>query len=212
MDAALALVTEGGLPALSLREAARRAGVSPAAPYHHFPSREALVAALAVEGFEGMRVAMEGEVACAGEDPIARFMATGRGYVKYAIASPASFRIMFGIARLCDVSQFPEIAAASEPVGALLMDGVARLVQLPGMPPLAQEQLGLLAWSSVHGAAWLAIDRTLKPRMESDVAERDALANVETFGALLRGLTSRPSPLAPDRGATSELERCQSVK
>jgi AcrR family transcriptional regulator len=196
MDAALALVAEGGLPALSLREAARRAGVSPAAPYHHFPSREALVAALARDGFEGMRIAMERELAEAGDDPIERLLASGRGYVTYAIAHPASFQIMFGAARLCDLSQFPDVTAASEPVGSILMESVARVSRLPGMPAIDLAKLGLFAWSSVHGASWLVLDGALKPEMTSGIALRDALANVESFGVILRALTKRGAQAA----------------
>jgi AcrR family transcriptional regulator len=212
MDAALALVAEGGLPALSLREAARRAGVSPAAPYHHFPSREALVAALAMEGFEGMRLAMERELATAGEDPIDRLLASGRGYVTYAIASPASFQIMFGAGRLCDLSQFPEVVAASEPVGAILMESVATVSQLPGMPEVDLAKLGLFAWSSVHGASWLVLDGALKPEMTSGVALQDALANVETFGVMLRALTSRAGAGRGRGEDTKDTRRRQSVK
>jgi AcrR family transcriptional regulator len=196
MDAALALVAEGGLPALSLREAARRAGVSPAAPYHHFPSREALVAALARDGFEGKRIAMERELAEAGDDPIERLLASGRGYVTYAIAHPASFQIMFGAARLCDLSQFPDVTAASEPVGSILMESVARVSRLPGMPAIDLAKLGLFAWSSVHGASWLVLDGALKPEMTSGIALRDALANVESFGVILRALTKRGAQAA----------------
>lgn len=212
MDAALALVAEGGLPALSLREAARRAGVSPAAPYHHFPSREALVAALARDGFEGMRIAMERELAKAGDDPIERLLASGRGYVTYAIAHPASFQIMFGAARLCDLSSFPDVVAASEPVGSMLMESVARVSQLPGMPPIDLAKLGLFAWSSVHGASWLVLDGALKPEMTSGVALDDALANVETFGVMLRALASRANETPADTTEKPRAKRRQSVK
>src|SRR3954471_12975444 len=94
LDTALKMVKEAGPGALSLRELARRAGVSHAAPYRHFASREALIGALAVEGFRGLGAEMQ---ACAGDerDPMRRFRALGVAYVRYAVAHPGHFKVMF---------------------------------------------------------------------------------------------------------------------
>ncbi len=188
LDAALAIVAEGGLPALSLREAARRAGVSPAAPYHHFSDRDAMVAELVVEGFTGMRASMERELAIASEDRVDRFMASGRGYVNYAMAHPASFQIMFGAGRVCDISRFPAIVEASTPVAAILFEGVGGLFPLPGLDHLDVPRLGLFAWSLVHGISGLVLDGAVKPAMSSGVGQVDALGMVATFGEIIRAL------------------------
>src|SRR4051794_22103421 len=110
LDAALGIVEKAGPGALSLRELARRAGVSHAAPYRHFPSREALLGALAVEGFRGLGAEMQ---ACAGDerDPLPRFRALGLAYVRYAVAHPGHFKVMFS-SDLHDAGETPELEEA----------------------------------------------------------------------------------------------------
>src|SRR5436190_10261366 len=79
-----------GIGALSLREAARRAGVSHAAPYRHFPDREALLAALAAEGYAMLGSAQREAAAVHG------LRGMGEAYVHFALAHPQRFRLMFG--------------------------------------------------------------------------------------------------------------------
>ncbi|WP_246230209.1 TetR/AcrR family transcriptional regulator [Bradyrhizobium cytisi] len=93
IDAALQLAAEGA--EVSVREAARRAAVSPAAPFRHFPNRDALMAAVAGEAQRRFRVEIEAalrEVPSA--DPLARFRAFGIAYVRWAIRNPAHFEII----------------------------------------------------------------------------------------------------------------------
>src|SRR5205809_439421 len=95
IDASLALVEEEGIGALSLREVARKAGVTHNAPYHHFPDRGALLAAIAEEGFGRLAQETAAARAAVPDDPLARLTACGQAYVRFAIASPAHFRVMF---------------------------------------------------------------------------------------------------------------------
>src|SRR6202045_4013435 len=95
VDAALALVEEGGVEAVSVREAARRAGVSPGAPFRHFPSRAALMTAVAEEAQRRFRAEIEvalSEVPAG--DPLARFRALGMAYLRWAMRNPAHFEII----------------------------------------------------------------------------------------------------------------------
>jgi AcrR family transcriptional regulator len=158
MDAALATVAEGGVASLSLREAARRAGVSSAAPYHHFASVDALVGALCEEGFAGLAEAMREGIARAGDDPRARMMEMGKGYVRYAVAHPAHFRMMFTMAPPDDMMQ----AAGDGSSGFELMLGGIQSLQAAGLAPGGSAApLALMAWASVHGLASLLIDGPL---------------------------------------------------
>ena len=84
-----------GLAALSLRGVARAAGVSPAAPYHHFPDKQTLLNAVAAEGFDALTSAMEKRMATK-TGLNARVDASGVGYVTLAVENPALFRLMFG--------------------------------------------------------------------------------------------------------------------
>ena len=93
--AARTILEKQGLAALSLRGAARGAGVSPAAPYHHFPDKHALLDAVAAQGFDALTSAMEKRMAKQ-KSPSARLDASGVGYVVFALENPALFRLMFG--------------------------------------------------------------------------------------------------------------------
>jgi AcrR family transcriptional regulator len=95
IDAALQLVGEGGPDAVSVREAARRAGVSPAAPFRHFPSRDALMNAVAEEAQRRFRAEIEAALAEApAGDPLGRFRCLGLAYLRWAMKNPTHFEII----------------------------------------------------------------------------------------------------------------------
>src|SRR5258708_11810304 len=94
-EAALGLVEEGGVEAVSVREAARRAGVSPGAPFRHFPSRDALLTAVAVEAQRRFRVEIDAALSTApADDPLARLRCIGLAYLRWAMRNPAHFEII----------------------------------------------------------------------------------------------------------------------
>src|SRR5438045_1674636 len=89
IEAALELVGEGGAEAVSVREAARRAGVSPGAPFRHFPSRDALMTAVAEEAQRRFRAEIEAALSEApAGDPLARFRCLGLAYLRWALSNP----------------------------------------------------------------------------------------------------------------------------
>jgi AcrR family transcriptional regulator len=95
IDAALQLVGEGGPEAVSVREAARRAGVSPGAPFRHFPSRDALMQAVAEEAQRRFRAEIEAALAAAAPgDPLGRFRCLGLAYLRWAMRNPTHFEII----------------------------------------------------------------------------------------------------------------------
>ena len=150
VEAGLAILAEGGDPAaLSLREAARRAGVSAMAPYRHFPDKEALLAAVAEVGFERLAAALG--AADAGADGLAALVAQGHAYVGFALAEPALFRLMFGptFAKADPSAKEGESATAF----AVLAERVAALAS-----PAEREFVALHCWAVVHGLASLALD------------------------------------------------------
>ena len=127
-----------GIAGLSLRDVARRAGVSHNAPYRHFPDRDALLAALAAEGFQLLAEAMR--------DHSGREM--GEAYVRFALEHPQRFRLMFG--GVIAFSKYPELRAAADGAYQSL---VAAFKDLP-RPDLAAAG----AWSLVHGLSHLLLD------------------------------------------------------
>jgi AcrR family transcriptional regulator len=95
IDAALQLVGESGAEAVSVREVARRAGVSPGAPFRHFPSRDALMQAVAEEAQRRFRAEIEAALATAAPgDPLGRFRCLGLAYLRWAMRNPTHFEII----------------------------------------------------------------------------------------------------------------------
>jgi AcrR family transcriptional regulator len=154
LDAVAELVLEGGggPEAVSLRECARRAGVSHSAAAPHFGDKRGLLTAFAAEGSERLRAAMEAEVAAEPDpSPAARLAATGRGYLAFAAANPGHFRIMFR-ADLLDADD-AALRVAREASFAPLLRAMRALH--PGAPDAALRDRLALAWSAVHGLATL---------------------------------------------------------
>ncbi|HTJ42120.1 MAG TPA: helix-turn-helix domain-containing protein, partial [Kofleriaceae bacterium] len=94
--AALQLIAEKGVEGFTLRDAAKKAGVSVAAPYRHFTDRDDLLAAVAADCMQRLGDAMDRALEAAGDvDPLSAFRATGIAYVRFAVEHPAHFRVMY---------------------------------------------------------------------------------------------------------------------
>ena len=133
LSAAWKMVEKEGIAGLSLREAARRAGVSHNAPYRHFADRDALLQALVEEGFAQLHKALE--------DRTGREL--GEAYIAFALERPERFRLMFSGAR----PDAELLARFAHSFGALGADATAA---------------GAAAWSLVHGLAWLMLEGQLE--------------------------------------------------
>jgi AcrR family transcriptional regulator len=195
LDAALALFAERGTLDFTLRELARAAGVTHNAPYRHFADKTALLAALAKEGF--VMLAEESDRACAPlaklrgpRDPRAWIEALGTAYVRFAVAHPTHFRLMF-THPLTDAKRAdPELELAARASFALLRDAVA---DASGelRAGLAERDVTLAAWALVHGLATLLVNGQI-PEEEARIDE-DArrLARLFFDGALARPRAAR---------------------
>jgi AcrR family transcriptional regulator len=100
LDAAVALIGEVGPRAFTLREVARRAGVSHNAPYRHFAGKDELLVAVAEEGFDRLTAVMQKTLA-RGKSPRERLQLCGCGYVSFALRWPQHFLVMFDLPQLC---------------------------------------------------------------------------------------------------------------
>jgi AcrR family transcriptional regulator len=164
IDAAVELIEESGVPALTLREVARRVGVTHAAPQRHFADRAALVAAVAEQGFRGLRAHIEALRAGApGRDAAQRLRALGVAYIEYGLAHPAHLRVMFS-PEVADKSRHPELAAAAQQVHATLVDQIVAGQRAGAIASGDPDQLSFAAWSMVHGCAVLLVDGQAKGR------------------------------------------------
>jgi AcrR family transcriptional regulator len=185
LDAALALVEREGADALTLRAAARRAGVSQAAPYRHFRDKEALMAAVAEEGFRAMTVAMRGAAASHAGDPLGGFRACGLAYIEFALSHRAHFRVMFGRVA-ADRSAHPGLMEAAGEAFGLLVGAIRDCQEAGVVRDGDPEELALCAWSATHGLSALAVDGQLAKR----ATRFDQLAQAVT-GNVFLGLGPR---------------------
>ena len=173
LDEAVASLRESGPSALSLRNLARRVGVSHAAPAHHFGDKRGLLTAVAAEGYRRLAGSLG-----AAYEATRDFAEVGVAYVRFAVEERSYFEVMFR-PDLYDPAD-PDLVAARSALGAAL-SGPAALV--PAAPPEA----GIAAWSLVHGLATLGLAGNLPPEIEGDLP------------AAARRVTSHlfPAPAAP---------------
>jgi AcrR family transcriptional regulator len=164
LRAAERILERDGIQGLTLRAAARDAGVSHAAPKNHFGDLRGLLSELAAVGFERFRAAMEAKLRD-GDAPAARMDSIGLGYVTFARAHPGLFLLMFRSERL-DFTR-PALRAASDAAFAVLADTVAerRQESMAATLTLPQAAHMAAAWSLVHGFAMLLIDGRLQRLM-----------------------------------------------
>jgi AcrR family transcriptional regulator len=162
LRAAMELLEEGGTTALSLRAVARRAGVSPAAPYRHYADRDALISAVAAVGYRELAEHLAAaHPAPSTADDLA---AVAVAYVKFALQRPALFRVMFS--EPCDRDNIERVAATnaiSDYVGAIVRHS------FPGSNP---EALATAVWALVHGLAFLHLDGKLDSSTPDVVSDR----------------------------------------
>ncbi|MEW2352231.1 TetR/AcrR family transcriptional regulator [Spirillospora sp. NPDC029432] len=148
IDAAVEAIADSGAATWSLRELARRAGVSHAAPAHHFGDKAGLLTAVAAEGYALFADAL----AAAGDD----FLEVGTAYVRFATEHRGYFEVMFrpALYRADD----PEVAAGRAAASAILARGARTVVGDPGRAPMME----IAAWSIVHGFAELWLSGALR--------------------------------------------------
>ena len=190
LDAARALAAGGGVEALTLREVARQAGVSAAAPYHHFSDKNDLLRAVATEAFEVLEQAMAAASAAV-SDPVERLEKIGAAYTAFAFAHPAEFRFMFRH-ELCSPPGVPDpLEQAGTAAYQVLLAAVAAAQasgQLRSASPEAElPMLGLTLWSAVHGLSTLLLESPMSKTSTPESAQHLARS---VIGNVLRGVLS----------------------
>jgi AcrR family transcriptional regulator len=156
LEAAVQAIDEVGPAALSLRDLARRAGVSHAAPAHHFGDKAGLLTAVAADGFRRLAATLGETYRATGS-----FLEVGVAYVRFAVTHRAHFEVMFR----------PELYRADDPALVQARDA-ARSLLYPQAAAAAGGGGGLgaavAAWSLVHGFATLWLNRNLPPQLGDD--------------------------------------------
>lgn len=184
IDAATRLIRTKGAAHVSLRAIAREAGVSHAAPYHHFEDREALLAEVATAGFEGLGAALrEGARASSGSDSLSRLQGAGVAYVRFAVENPAVYRLMFG-GLLSDRKRHPRLEAATNAAFETLLELLYADGGTPTSAPV--NPVALATWSTVHGLGSLMIEGLLTQETEAMPMEELTRAVTTVLGRGLR--------------------------
>jgi len=168
LEAAIRLIAEVGPTAFTLREVARRAGVSHNAPYRHFQDKDALMAAVATQGFQELTEAML-EASDRASSTRDRLKQAGLGYITFALRRPEHFTVMFEAPR--SKSDHPDAAAAGEKAFGTLLAFVKSCQDEGAFPAGDTLPFALLAWTMVHGIAKLAITGRLPFRSKAEILE-----------------------------------------
>jgi AcrR family transcriptional regulator len=156
LEEAAEAIREGGVGGLSLRDLARRAGVSHGAPARHFPDKAALLTALATDALERFQAVLLGGVAEAGDSALDRHRAIGIGYVRFAIEHPAYFRLMTG--RRDFFEPDAEFDAAYQRLYETIREATVAAQQEGWAANRDPDDLLIASWSVVHGFAMLWVE------------------------------------------------------
>jgi AcrR family transcriptional regulator len=155
LQAALDLIGQKGAAGFTFADAARMAGVSPAAPYRHFRDRDALLSSIAQRGFEQFEAALTEAWDDGRPDTVSAFERVGKAYLDFAREQPAFYSAMFESGVPVDMN--PTLMAASERAFAIIRAAAERLAALapPGVPRPPALMMALHIWSMSHGVASL---------------------------------------------------------
>ena len=192
VEAALELAEAGGAEAVSLREAARRAGVSPGAPFRHFPSRDALMAAVAAEAQRRFRAEIDAALAEApAHDPLARFRALGLAYLRWAMRNPAHFEIISS-GRYFDHDSAAGLSRDNAELIGLAEATLAEAFASGQLNSPDLKRVQVAGRALVYGFARMNIDGHF-PRWGIAEGEAEATAEV-VLDLFIEGIARRPRP------------------
>ncbi len=203
LEAVERAVADCGVTGVSLRDVARRAGVSHGAPAHHFGNKAGLLTAFATAGYRLLAESVLAEVAESGAaDGADELAAIGRGYVRFAVGHPSHFEVMFRLDALNPDN--PEFVAASEAAYGLLTATIERCRGAGRLHGRSPEVVAVSAWSVAHGLSALWLSGRLSQRIGEQDPQRLAAAVSELFvGAVLSPpgrvageAANKPSPRA----------------
>ena len=196
IEAALDLIAEKGPVGFTVAEAARSAGVSPAAPYRHFRDRDELIADVARRGFELFEVELERAWNSGLPDPISAFNRVGKAYLAFARGEPAYYAAMFEAG--LPLHAYPDLIKAGERAFAVLRRAAETLAaRLPAAHRPPALMVGLHVWSLSHGIASLfargdAARRQL-PMSAEDLLEAGVLVYLRGLGIWRDGNPAPPT-------------------
>jgi AcrR family transcriptional regulator len=178
VEQAVQTIQKQGVEALTLRGVGASLRVSRTALYRHFSDKGALLAAVATEGFRTFCAALLGAWEDAGRGRPG-FEAMGYAYVRFAVANPAHYRVMFG-GFLDKAAADPQLLTEASAAFQVLVNSVVELQRLGIIRRDDPERLSRYIWAVVHGIAMLAIDGQLPPHQSADDLAALAIERLRT--------------------------------
>jgi AcrR family transcriptional regulator len=164
LDEALQMIQHDGVEGLTLRAIGLRLGVSRTALYRHFADKRALLSVVATEGFRMLR---ERLVEAWGSGGVRGFNATGVAYIRFAMANPSHYRVMFG-GFVDDAPRDEELTREATAAFQTLVDSIVALQKEGAVRKDDPLQLARFIWAAVHGISMLIIDSQL-PHQQSQI-------------------------------------------
>lgn len=171
IDAATRQLDAGGPQGVTLRGAAREAGVSQTAPYRHFPDKRAMLAALAEEGFRGMARVTARAAGRARGDPLLALQRIGAAYVRFAAERPSHYRLMFS--PTVSGRSHPSLREAALAAWRVLCEAVAAAQGTGCVRAGKPEAIAFVLWALLHGLSALAMDDQVPPVVRESLSPED---------------------------------------
>jgi AcrR family transcriptional regulator len=185
VEAGLDLLATEGIAGFNLRRVAQQAGVSHAAPYRHFEDKQALIAAIAEEGFHKLVAHLQAAVDEAPDNAREQLHAMGLAYVRFALDNPDQLRLMFSGTEI-ERERYPSLYAASKRAFHLLTGLITRGQQAGTIVFGSLEEQALVVWSTIHGLAILLVENQF-PGMSDNPAQVEGATRL-AFDTLHEGL------------------------
>jgi AcrR family transcriptional regulator len=189
LDSALEIIGELGPQALTIREVARRAGVSHAAPYRHFTDKDELILSVVERGFALMQATMQAQKDAAGPDSLSQFAASGLAYVDFALTHPAYYRVMFSGDLLSTTGHVSLQHTSREALQEMVAD-ISRCQELGVVRAGDPAMQALTILSTIHGFVSLVNDNRIGHLVDNPFS----LENIrnEVLAAIFEGIGANP--------------------
>lgn len=179
VDMAVTVAEETGKDIISVREVARRLGVSSGAPFRHFPSRESLMTAVAEEATIRLRLRVERDLMNAPPEPIGKLKILGRSFIQWALHNPTQFKLVSS-RRLFEFDSSASLPVHFDAVRQITMNLVAQAQKAGELPPGPLPELALALRALAYGLARMQVDGQL-PQWQVDAtqAERTLITSLD---------------------------------
>lgn len=174
IQAGVEILTAEGLPALSLRKVAKRVGVSHAAPYAHFPDKQALIAAIAAEGYKKLVDQISQIIEEQADDPLAQLLEAAWAYIEFAKSEPGYFKLSFS-GTVEQEQNYPDYVEQTQKGFALVVRIIQACQQDRILKNVNVELMSIAIWGSIHGLAELTLGNQLPTAVLAKFSLREML-------------------------------------